>query len=144
MIKIDIPDIGKQKDIVRRDAVHKACLQLEKNLLAEHIPGPEHFDHRQYGTRHLNLENESWEPPAAELVNAWFEHFKSTFSEYGSDKALGILLGLSGNADRRIRSFRNGERPVPYGVWRRFLVITGRVSQEIIPVMVFIDDEGHK
>ncbi|MEA5720371.1 hypothetical protein ONQ97_25970, partial [Salmonella enterica subsp. enterica serovar Virginia] len=41
---------------------------------------------------------------------------------------LGILLGLTGNTDRRIRSFRNGERPVPYGVWRRFLIITGRVS----------------
>ncbi|KFW97581.1 hypothetical protein [Pectobacterium carotovorum] len=142
MLKIDIPDIRTQKDMVRRDAVRKACIQLDKNLLAEHIPGPVHFDYRQYGTRHLNVENDGWEPPAAALVNAWFEHFKSAFPEYGSDKKLGILLGLNGNVDRRIRSFRNGERPVPYGVWRHFLVITGRVSQEIIPVLVIIDDES--
>ncbi|MEA7931569.1 hypothetical protein ONJ16_24865, partial [Salmonella enterica subsp. enterica serovar Montevideo] len=76
-----------------------------------------------------------------EVVNAWFEHFKTSFPEYKSDKKLGILLGLTGNTDRRIRSFRNGERPVPYGVWRRFLIITGRVSQEIIPVIAHIDDD---
>ncbi|MEA7931654.1 hypothetical protein ONJ16_26040, partial [Salmonella enterica subsp. enterica serovar Montevideo] len=42
----------------------------------------------------------------AEVVNAWFEHFKTSFPEYKSDKKLGILLGLTGNTDRRIRSFR--------------------------------------
>ncbi|SEL88268.1 hypothetical protein SAMN04487787_12819 [Kosakonia sacchari] len=140
MIKIDMPDIQTQKDIVLRESVRQACVQLENNLKAPHIPGPD-FDFRQYDQSHLKTEDEGWMPPAAEVVNAWFEHFKSAFPEYGSDKKLGLLLGLTGNADRRIRSFRSGERPVPYGIWRRFLVITGRAMQEIITVRAFIADK---
>ncbi|EAX8573861.1 hypothetical protein FD492_22295 [Salmonella enterica subsp. enterica serovar Newport] len=141
MIKIDIPNLKTQKDIVRKEAVRQACAQLKNNLQAKHIPGPTGFNYRQFDLAHLKIENEGWTPPATEVVNAWFEHFKTSFPEYKSDKKLGILLGLTGNTDRRIRSFRNGERPVPYGVWRRFLIITGRVSQEIIPVIAHIDDD---
>lgn len=137
MPEIDMPDLKTQKAII---AVRQACDQLERNLLAAHIPGPD-FDYRQYDQSHLKAENEGWTPPAAEVVNAWFEHFKSAFPDYSSDKKLGQLLGLTGNADRRMRSFRSGERPVPYGIWRKFLIMTGRVSQEIISVLAVIDDE---
>lgn len=140
MIEIDMPDLSTQKEIVRRENVRKSCELLKKNLEADHVLGPSGFDYRLYGVDHLKTENDGWKPPAPEVVNAWFEHFKTCFPEYGSDKKLGLLLGLEGNTDRRIRSFRNGERPVPYGIWRRFLVITGRVSQEIWPVITVIDD----
>lgn len=140
MIEIDMPDLNTQKEIVRRENVRKACELLKKNLEVDHVPGPEGFDHRLYGVDHLKTENDGWQPPAPEVVDAWFEHFKTGFPEYGSDKKLGFLLGLEGNADRRIRSFRHGERPVPYGVWRRFLVMTGRVTQEIWPVLTIVDD----
>ncbi|WP_238556031.1 hypothetical protein [Dickeya sp. NCPPB 3274] len=136
---IDLPDLKTQKDIVRQDSTNKAIEQLKKNLDAPHIEFLG-FDHRRYGDGHLKMESD-WTPPSPELVNAWFEHFKNTFPGYESDKKLGELLGLKGNADRRIRSFRNGERPIPYGIWRRFLIITGRVYQEIIPVIAIVDDE---
>ncbi len=53
--------------------------------------------------------------------------------QYNTDEKLANLLGLSGT--RRIRAFKNGEKKVPYNVWRKFLVLTSRVQQEIIEVV---------
>lgn len=142
-MEIELPDMGSQKEFVRRENVREACIALEKGLDAPRMPGPEKFNYRAYSTKHLLTEAEGWEAPAHEVVNAWFEHFKSNFPDYSSDLKLGQLLGLkggNGNGDRRMRAFRLGERPVPYGVWRRFLVMTGRVNQEIIPTLVIIED----
>ncbi len=70
MIKIDIPDLKTQKDIVRKEAVRRACVQLKNNLQAKHIPGPTGFNYRQFDLAHLKKENEGWTPPATEVVNA--------------------------------------------------------------------------
>ena len=54
-------------------------------------------------------------------------------------KALAEWLGMRGNnAERRIRAYRDGSDSPPYGVWRKLLVATGRVPQEIIPVIAFM------
>ncbi|KPC24159.1 Uncharacterized protein AC496_1170 [Pseudomonas savastanoi pv. glycinea] len=45
-------------------------------------------------------------------------------------------MGLS--SDRRVRDYKQGVRKVPYGVWRHFLVLTGRAPQDIIPVLAFM------
>lgn len=143
MIENDPPRMILHNNIVHQENVRKAIVELEKGLNAARMSGPASFNYRDYSIKHLLTEAEGWEAPAHEVVNAWFEHFKSNFPEYSSDLKLGKLLGLkgnSGNSDRRMRAFRLGERPVPYGIWRRFLVMTGRVSQEIIPVMVIITD----
>ncbi|EEE2004497.1 hypothetical protein CI266_004931 [Salmonella enterica subsp. enterica serovar Kotte] len=141
MIEIALPDIYEQHRIVYADRVEKACTQLRDNLAAPRKRVHCSVNPADYGTAHMALENEGWQPPAAILVEAWFLQFMDAFPEYGTDKKLAELLGLTGSSnDRRIRSFRKGERPVPYGVWRRFLVITGRVNQEILPVMAFIED----
>lgn len=134
-MEIDLPDTDEQYRLVFAAGVETSCQQLRNNLNAPTIvcgiPSP--------SDAHLKTETDGFEVPPAELVDAWFTHFKNVFPEYGTDLKLGRLLGLTGGAaDRRIRTFRNGEQPVPYGIWRRFLVITGRVNQEIIPVMAFI------
>lgn len=139
-MEIDLPNMREQKAVLRRENVRKAVEQLQRGLEAPYMPGPAHFNYRAYSTAHLRTENEGWEAPPHEVVNAWFEHFKGSFPEYSSDRLLGELLGLAAHADRRMRAFRLGERKVPYGIWRRFLVLTGRVSQEIIPVMVIVED----
>lgn len=141
MIELDLPDMGTQRDVIRRERVREATTALMKGLDAPHVKGPVSFDYRAYSVNHLLTEAEGWEPPPHEVVNAWFEHFKTALPDFDSDKKLGNLLGLEGNADRRIRSFRNGERPIPYGIWRRFLVMTGRAHQEIWPVLAIIDDD---
>jgi hypothetical protein len=144
MVEIELPGMPEQKAIVRREKILKAVEQLHSGLEAPQMPGPANFNYRDYDTRHLLTEAQGWEPPPYEVVNAWFEHFKSHFPDYSSDLKLGQLLGLkggNGNGDRRMRAFRLGERPVPYGIWRRFLVMTGRVVQEITPVKIIIEDK---
>ena len=59
--------------------------------------------------------------------------FQDVFPEYGTDARLAALLGLS--SDRRVREYKSGAKAVPYGVWRHFLVITGRVPQDVVPVL---------
>ena len=69
---------------------------------------------------------------------AYIEQLKRN-SEYQSDKDVVRWLGLKGsNAERRLRAYRNGDAKVPYGIWRKILVATGRVPQEIEPVIAFM------
>lgn len=71
---------------------------------------------------------------AGKIGSVWFKQFTLTFPEYRSDEKIAHLLGLHSKiGDRRIRAFRNGDQPIPYGLWRRFLELTGRVNQEITP-----------
>lgn len=137
-IEIDIPPVEEQKRILYAAAVEKSCALLRKNCSAPVIADVSGVDPTTYGDAHLNTDDEGWEPPSPELVNAWFTQFKNAVPDYKTDEKLGGLLGVRGaGVDRRIRAFRSGDKPVPYGIWRRFLVITGRVNQEIYPVIGF-------
>jgi len=139
-ITIELPDINEQRLTLLRRGAEKGCEILRLNLEAPHYGSARDFNAETFGDKHLRTENEGWEAPVPELVNAWFGQFQATFTEYASEAKLGALLGLNGKqADRRIRAFKSGEISVPYGIWRRFLVITGRASQEIIPVLGIFD-----
>ena len=139
-MEIDLPSLYEQRRIVFAENTRKGQKRLEDNLHAPVIVTGQVVDIRLYGDRHLLSEQDGWEPPAPALVYALFEQFKDAFPEYNSDRKLAELLGLQSSGDRRIRTFKNGERAIPYGVWRRFLVLTGRVNQEIIPVLAFFND----
>ncbi|HEO9044209.1 TPA: hypothetical protein QIF36_002376 [Enterobacter kobei] len=140
-ISIPLPDIETQKKIAYGEGIKAGIQQLEKNISAPSFSLSSGIDVSGYSTAHLLTEEAGWEPPPAALVDAWFTQFKQAIPEYNSDKKLGYLLGMTGaNTDRRIRTFRNGERPIPYGIWRRFLVITGRVNQEVYEVVGFFSD----
>lgn len=78
-----------------------------------------------------------WEAPSPDVIGAYFRHFQEAFPEYGTDGKLAALLGIS--SDRRIREYKQGRQKMPYGIWRRFLVLTGRVPQDIIPVLAFME-----
>ncbi|WP_262145287.1 hypothetical protein [Serratia ficaria] len=133
----ELPSLRQQREIVYRANVDKACGQLKDNLNAPHFRqfDPRYEDPSLYSQAHLRKENEGWEPPAPDLVYAYFSHFKSVQS-YASDKELAHLLGIT---DRQIRRFKSGETPVPYGIWHKFLVITGRKVQDIYPVIGFFE-----
>lgn len=76
--------------------------------------------------------------PHPDIVYAYIEQFKR-HSEFKSDKAVAQWLGMRGNnAERNLRAFKTGESKPPFGIWRRLLVATGRVPQEIIPVIAFM------
>lgn len=138
-IEIPLPSIIEQQDAIFEAATEAGIQQLRANLDAPRLLGPVDFEESQFQRNHLLREHEGWEPPPAEVVDAYFRHFQTAFPDYGTDKKLARLLGLRGqSADRRIREFKAGTYKVPFGVWRYFLVLTGRVPQDIIPVLVFI------
>lgn len=133
---IGLPDIAAQQAMIFEEATKEAIEQLRKNLKAPRLPGQVEIDESQYPRTHLLREREGWEPPHPDLIRAYFKHFQTNFKEYDTDEKLANLLGLSTN--RRVRAFKDGSKKVPYGVWRHFLVMTGRVPQDIIPVLAFM------
>lgn len=136
-MKIDLPSINEQKKIVLEEGNKAAIRQLNKNLKAPIFPKQTEIDESQYSNTHLLREREGWEPPHPDIIGAYFRHFQSHFSAYDSDKRLAELLGIS--SDRRIREFKQGKTKIPYGVWRRFLIITGQVPQDIVPVLAVFE-----
>lgn len=135
-MKIDLPSIEDQQELIFQEATKEAISQLEANLNAPRYPVQDLVDENLYPRTHLLRENEGWEAPAPEIVKAYFRHFQNHFTEYSTDGKLAVLLGMVGGGnDRRIRAFKDGSKKTPYGVWRRFLVLTGRVPQEIIRVL---------
>lgn len=133
---IGLPDIATQQAVIFEEATKEAIEQLRKNLKAPRLPGQAEIDESQYPRTHLLREREGWEPPHPDLIRAYFKHFQANFKEYSTDEKLANLLGLSTN--RRVRAFKDGSKKVPYGVWRHFLVMTGRVPQDVIPVLAFM------
>ena len=131
-MKIELPGIDDQQLMVFLASQKEAMATMNKNLDAQVMRAPLVVDENAYPRTHLLREREGWEPPHKDLVAAYFQQFKDLFG-YGSDKEMAELLGLS--SDRRVREFKQGKSPVPYGVWRRFLVMTGRAPQEVIPVL---------
>jgi hypothetical protein len=136
-MKIEIPliPLDDQRKFIRKAAIDEAIAQLQANLDAPVYPPQTEVDESQE-TAHLRLENEDWQAPSPDLVAAFFRQFQLHFPEYHTDQKLADLLGVSSN--RRIRAFKSGDKKVPYGVWRRFLVMTGRVPQEIVPVLGYL------
>ncbi|WP_240769938.1 hypothetical protein [Pantoea agglomerans] len=142
MIEIDMPGMDVQRHAVLEMETKEAIEKLNKNLTALHFPKCEAVDYSKIDVRVFNTLEQGWIAPPAELVDAWFSQVKSTFKEFRSDEKLGFLLGLRGqSADRRIRAYRKGDEAIPYGIWRNFLVITGRAVQEIPTALGIFDME---
>ncbi len=135
-MKIQLPGIKKQQQIIFEESTKAAIEQLKKNLKAPAIPGQTEIDEHQYPRTHLLREHEGWEPPHQDIIGAYFRHFQQHFPDYGTDAKLAALLGLT--SDRRVREYKSAARVIPYGVWRHFLVLTGRAPQEIIEVKSFM------
>jgi len=135
-MKIDLPGISDQQQIIFDEATKAAIKTLKQNLKAEHYPPQETINEDDYPRTHLLREHEGWEPPHKDVVDAYFKHLQQHFPEYGSDAKLAPLLGLS--SDRRIREYKSGARKIPYGVWRKLLIITGRVPQDVLTILGYM------
>lgn len=135
-MKIELPSIKDQQAAVLELATKEAISKLKENLKAPKIMGQTEVNEDDYPRTHLLREYEGWEAPHPDIVGAYFRHFQQHFPEYNTDKKLAGLLGLS--SDRRVREFKEGGRKVPYGVWRSFLVMTGRAPQDVLPVLAIM------
>ena len=134
-MEIKIPGMEEQQRFVFEQATTAAIEQLQQNLNAPVIKDLE-LDEAQYSNEHL-LSEDRWKPPHPDIVCAYVEQFKK-HSSYTSDKAIAEWLGLKGlNGKRRLQAYKTGKETPPFGIWRRLLVATGRVPQEIVPVLGF-------
>lgn len=134
-MKLDMPSISDQQKFIFEQSTKAAIKQLKDNLKAHVLPGQTEVNEADYNRAHL-LDESRYESPHPDIVGAYFRQFMNTFPEYNTDGKLAELLGLSG--DRRIRAFKSGEKKVPFNVWRKFLILTGRAPQEVLPVMAFM------
>lgn len=133
---IELPSISQQQAKVFELATAAAIRQLEANLKAPQLAPQQYVDESAYPRTHLLREAEGWEAPDPAIVRAYFKHFQDNFADYNTDNKLAALLGLSSN--RRVREFKEGGRKVPYEIWRKFLVITGRAPQDVLPVLAYM------
>ena len=135
-MKLTLPSIQDQQAAIFQAATDTAIKQLRANLKAPRLPAQTAIDESTLPRTHLLREAEGWEAPDPAIVRAYFRHFQDAFPEYDTDARLAKLLGLS--SDRRVREFKEGRRKVPYELWRKFLVITGRAPQDVLPVLAFM------
>jgi len=139
-ISIDLPGLDEQQSFILEQETQQAIDTLKNNLLAERYPKSRMVDYGSIDPRVYLSQERGWQPPPPELIDAWFTQVKSLFTDYSSDEKLGNLLGIHGkNGGRRIRAYRNGDEVIPYGVWRKFLELTGRVAPDIRPVLGIFD-----
>lgn len=136
IMKIDSLGITNSQACIFEHATKQAIAQLQANLQAPRLAPQANVDEDAYPRTHLLREHEGWDPPHPDIVGAYFRHFQTNFQKYNCDGKLAMLLGLS--SDRRISEFKQGIRVVPYGVWRRFLVMTGRTPQDVLPVLAYM------
>lgn len=136
-MEIKLPGLQEQQRLVdiKTEIEESAATMMMVLMSAPDFPAQSEVDESQYSAAHLLPESEGWESPHADIVGAYFRQFQAIFTDYGSDAKLARLLGLS--SDRRIREYKQGVSKVPYGVWRKFLVMTGRAAQEAIHVFGF-------
>jgi len=115
-------ELAQAVDAICRQPVIDIPLTLDGKPISEN----------DYPKTHLLERERGWEPPHQDLVKAYFEQLKAYDSKY-SENGIAELLDLS--SGRAVRNFKSGERPVPYAVWRKFLVATGRAPIDI-PKMI--------
>jgi|GEM_PF-1549137 len=138
-MKIEIKSLAAQKRFVYEESIKESIQVLKDNLKAEVIETPLTIDISQLSDAHLRLKDKGYKAPSAEIVTAYINQIKDTFDEYSTDDGIAGLLGLAHG--RRIREFKSGKREIPYDLWRKLLVYTGRATQEIVPVLGFFKDE---
>lgn len=135
-MKIELPNISEQQRVVFEESTKEAIRTLKSNLNAPVFPPQNEVDESQYPRTHLLRESEGWEKPDPNIIGAYFRHFQAHFPLYNTDAKLAVLLGLS--SDRRVREYKKGSRSIPYGIWRKFLIITGRAPQDVVTVLGFM------
>lgn len=134
-MKIELPSIAKQQRYIVEQANEQVASAIKQSLSGL----PEKHGIKIMEIKHLLTLEQGWQAPSPEVIRSYFENFKENFPEYGSDNKLANLLGLS--EGRVIRAYKEGSRIPSYGLWRKFLIMTGRAPQEYTPVLAIFNDE---
>lgn len=134
-----IPGLNEQAKFValkRAEEIYNAIKNLceKPSIELPLLLNGEVINESDFSATHLLDKDNGYEPPHHDLVKAYFDQLKAFDTKY-TEAGIAKLLGLANG--RAIRGFKSGERPVPYAVWRRFLVATGRAEMEMPPLIGF-------
>ncbi|GAB6264260.1 hypothetical protein [Photobacterium sp. R1] len=134
-MKFIVPSLAEQQRVIVEKGTQEAIKKLNENLFAPVLPPQKEVNESDYSRAHL-LDNRRYQSPHPDIIGAYFRHFQAHFPEYKADESLAKLLGVS--SGRRIREWKQGKYKVPYEIWDRFLVMTGRKPQDVIKVFAFM------
>ena len=132
--KILLPSVNDQAKIVASLRAKEIQQIIKDKCSQDTIDLPLSVNESDFSTSHLLEKNKGWQAPDHELVRAYFEQLKAHDPQY-TEKGIADLLNV--NDGRSIRRFKSGERPVPYDVWRKFLVATGRAPIDLPSIIGF-------
>lgn len=129
---IALPSLSEQHRIVFKLATEEAIQTLTDNLKVEAVISPIAFDESKYSAAHMLMKEQGWQPPEKEIVCHYLDQLKAHNSQFTGK----YLAGLLGVGDRRLREYKQGKHKFPYDMWRKLLIMTGRVPQHVEPVLV--------
>lgn len=132
--EIQLPSIEDQAKTVALLRANEVLTFIKSKTEQKAIELPLSVKESDYPNSHLLPEDRGYEPPHHELVAAYFEQLKAFDKKY-TNSGVATLLGLADG--RSIRRYTSGEKKVPYDVWRRFLIATGRAPIDIPNIIGF-------
>jgi hypothetical protein len=127
-MEIDCPPMSEQLAFTYIHCTKEGISQLEQSLSAAVIPN----DIGIKEEAKWFLDRRRWSCPPAKAITAYFDHFIRHYPQYEGPNCLSSRLRVD---DDMISAYRQGSEKIPYDIWRNFLVITGRMHQEILDVV---------
>ncbi len=127
-----MPGLEDQAKFVAKQRAQEIVQYIDDRINENSIDIALSVDENNYSKTHLLEKDKGFEPPHHELVTAYFEQLKAYDKQY-TNQGLATFLGLADG--RSVRRYTSGEKKIPYDVWRKFLVATGRAPIDR-PVMI--------
>jgi len=126
--------LDAQRRMVFDLANKEAVKQLEVNANAPVIEPFTGFNESLFSADHLLDKHAGFESPHADIVKAYCDQLKQFDTRYTQAEIAREILGINA---RRLREYIQGKHKVPFELWQRMLVATGRTPQHIIKVVAY-------
>ena len=131
---IPLIPLDEQRRFVFEQANQEAIKQLEQNLNAPVVEPLNTFDLSKYSNTHLLDKKNGFESPHADIVKYYCDQLKLFDSQYTQKEIARSILEIN---DRRLREYIQGKHKVPFELWQKILVATGRKPQHVVKVIAY-------
>lgn len=133
---VPMVSLAEQRRFVFEQSNKIAIKQLNDNANAPIAEALIDFNEQDYSHTHLLEKQAGYEPPHEDLVKYYCDQLKAFDSSYTQKEIAREILGIN---DRRLREYIQGKHKVPFELWRKILIATGRAPQEIQPVIAYCE-----
>lgn len=131
---IPIIPLDEQNRFVFEQSNQEAIKQLEENLNAPVVEPLNNFDITQYSNTHLLDKNKGFESPNADIIKYYCDQLKHFDSQYTQKEIARSIFGIN---DRRLREYIQGKHKIPFELWQKMLIATGRKPQHVVKVIAY-------